>query len=438
MSKAIEVNLEKEGIWINGIFAPQLSKEFLKQAIGEPKVIKGESDSLVWDDHGIAAFTYDDRESIHSLYLVYPSLQVLGYSCFPREDFSGTFLIEKKPFMEKVPRKKIEDADPYIRNIKFGNWKIRAESSEDEITEFCIYKNEDVEQSLVVELNDRGISINGIEVNFPTSRLELQEILGVPTHLYYENYDWRIIWDNYGVYTSGNLDFIYHLSFLVNPESRVEHLPQNLFTGSVLINGLPIEVNNEKAIKINKYQIHKARYYGEQSNEIYSYILMENHDYSEEVNKDKYKLSRSSKETIQFQNFNFKLLIIEELMYNKELLKPKFDIYEFAKLYDKREISIEEEGYDPIPEAIEWFETLPIKASLAKHVKELNLDGGSDVYCQIWPFGDGECDYFDVKNLDIEDLKQFPNLKEIDGTVNMFDEESTKLLESLGIEIIID
>lgn len=114
---------------------------------------------------------------------------------------------------------------------------------------------------------------------------------------------------------------------------------------------------------------------------------------------------------LKFDNFNFKLCIIQVLMYEKMLLKPKFDIYGFAKCYPPREINIDEEGYDPIKPAIEYFKKLEIPSSLAAEIEEITLDGGNDIYHQIYPFWDGEDDYFDLKRFSDEELSQFPNLK---------------------------
>ena len=44
---------------------------------------------------------------------------------------------------------------------------------------------------------------------------------------------------------------------------------------------------------------------------------------------------------LQFDNFNFKLAIIQELMYDINVLQPEFDIYEFAKEYKGEEIDTE-------------------------------------------------------------------------------------------------
>jgi flagellin-like hook-associated protein FlgL len=126
---------------------------------------------------------------------------------------------------------------------------------------------------------------------------------------------------------------------------------------------------------------------------------------------DKYKADKISGEKIKFTDFNFKLAIIEELMYIKELIQPKFDIFEFADSYEEREIDVEKEGYEPIPEAIEYFKNLEIDRKLATEITEIYQDGGNDIYINITPYWDGEDDSFNIEIYD--DIKHFPNLKKM-------------------------
>ena len=60
----------------------------------------------------------------------------------------------------------------------------------------------------------------------------------------------------------------------------------------------------------------------------------------------------------KFKDFNFKLCVIQELMYQKCILTPKFDVWDFAKQYKARKINIEKEGYDIIPEVATYFKEL--------------------------------------------------------------------------------
>ncbi|CAM3455682.1 MULTISPECIES: DUF6892 domain-containing protein [Saccharibacillus] len=112
---------------------------------------------------------------------------------------------------------------------------------------------------------------------------------------------------------------------------------------------------------------------------------------------------------VQFRDFNFKLSVIEELMYKQHVLQPRFDIGVFVQEYALREISIAAEGDRPIPEIREYFERLVLTEHDLARVTKLVIAGGQQVHHQIVPFGSGEDGYFDVHSL--EDLCHLPNLR---------------------------
>lgn len=144
----------------------------------------------------------------------------------------------------------------------------------------------------------------------------------------------------------------------------------------------------------------------------------------------KYIMPECDEPVLTFKSFNFKLAVINELMYRKGLMEPKFDIYEFA---EEKGIDVDEKGYEPIKQAVKWFKDLPVPANLADEVTEIIMDGGNEIYHQIEPFWDGEDDYFDLKKLDEDEVKQFKNLKRI--VFMAADKEKTKkLFEKLKIE----
>lgn len=147
----------------------------------------------------------------------------------------------------------------------------------------------------------------------------------------------------------------------------------------------------------------------------------------------KYKLKQPEEATLVFKNFNFKLAIIEVLMYEKELLEPKFDVYEFAKEYSRRKIDVEAEGYEPIGEVVKWFKDLPIPARFASEVTEIDMDGGDEVYLQIFPFWDGEDERFNLDKISPEEIQQFPRLKKVTLMTGKF-EKIAKIFEAAGIE----
>ena len=139
---------------------------------------------------------------------------------------------------------------------------------------------------------------------------------------------------------------------------------------------------------------------------------------------------------MQFKSFNFKLAVVQELMYVQEVLRPKFDVYDFCENYTKRDIDPEDYYFEVIPEVKKWFMDLPIPTSLAALVTELYFDGGNEIYAQLIPFWDGEDDVFDIETLTEEDICQLPNLKTIDGTAILMSEQVKNLCKSKGIVFV--
>lgn len=153
------------------------------------------------------------------------------------------------------------------------------------------------------------------------------------------------------------------------------------------------------------------------------------------VSSGKWKQQKVEGEVLTFTNFNFKLAVIQELMYEQELLKPKFDVYDFCNDYTKKEIDPDDYCDKMIPEVKSWFQQLEIPAELAPKVTQLFLDGGNEINMQLIPQWDGEDDLFDIKSISDEELAQFPNLKLIDGTVIYISEKAKKKLIKKGINI---
>lgn len=154
----------------------------------------------------------------------------------------------------------------------------------------------------------------------------------------------------------------------------------------------------------------------------------------QEKKENIYILKESTEPSLKFESFGFKLAIVQYLMYDKALLAPKFDIYDFAKVYEGREIDIEKEGYEPIQEAACWFEKLQIPVTLADEITELIVDGGNEIYSQIIPFWDGEDDYFDMRNVSEEEVKQFKNLKKME-VMPQENWDEMEVFKKCGIEV---
>ncbi|MGW0781931.1 DUF6892 domain-containing protein [Streptomyces sp. NPDC002913] len=118
-----------------------------------------------------------------------------------------------------------------------------------------------------------------------------------------------------------------------------------------------------------------------------------------------------------FRDFNFKLLVVEQLMYGDETLTPAFSMAEHMRARGVEDLlgHVEEKGleFTVLDEARAYFEQLEIPAELLATVEELTFDGGNQVFMECAPVWDGEDDLFDVRSLD--DLELLPNLKRFIG-----------------------
>ena len=112
---------------------------------------------------------------------------------------------------------------------------------------------------------------------------------------------------------------------------------------------------------------------------------------------------------LHFDTLNFKLAIIQVLMYDLHLLKPEFDLYDFAEQYQGEKIDTDSDII--IEPAMNFFKEMEIPKNFAPYVEMLYMDGGNDVYMNIIPQWDGEDDSFDLNEITLEELQQFPNLK---------------------------
>ncbi len=136
--------------------------------------------------------------------------------------------------------------------------------------------------------------------------------------------------------------------------------------------------------------------------------------------KDKPKLyNLNTKPKTVFKDFHFKLLVIEELMYNQKVLRPAFYLEKFVKEYTKKEI--ETYTCEVIPEVKKFFKNIDIPNDLLEKVTSLyqdrGLSGGSKFIYEMfpdWDPGAGD-EVFKVTNKAIDDLELLPNLKKIIG-----------------------
>ena len=210
---------------------------------------------------------------------------------------------------------------------------------------------------------------------------------------------------------------------------RFKFSPESDFSGEVIYNGKnALENKPKEEDKIGSLELYNDITDDKKS---YAFISFNMPEGKIETSSKSYENYPEVKDPIEFTDINFKLAVMDILMYDEGVLEPQFDIYDFAKEYSERKIDVEENGYNIIPEALNYFKNYPIDKSHAGLITEIFQDGGNEIYMNICPFWDGEDDIFNIKSA--EDAVQFPNLKK----VTLFYENEGKVIEGfkkLGID----
>jgi hypothetical protein len=116
-----------------------------------------------------------------------------------------------------------------------------------------------------------------------------------------------------------------------------------------------------------------------------------------------------------FQDFFFKLLVIQKLMYTDGTLTPPFRLADHLGVRDAQSHAWDNDrAFTVYEEARAHFEALEIGDDLLATVDELLIDGGLEVYQECAPVWDGEDDLFDVRSL--ADLDLLPHLRRVIGS----------------------
>ena len=148
--------------------------------------------------------------------------------------------------------------------------------------------------------------------------------------------------------------------------------------------------------------------------------------------RESYKLKETDEELLYFENITFKLAIIQVLMYDLEVLKPVFNIFDFAE--ESSELNIDTESMEIIQPALEYMMNLPIPKKYAEQVQEIYMDGGNEIYMNLIPQWDGEDDSFDLNEVSLKELQQFPNLKQATIISSNF-EHVKKTFDKQGVQV---
>ena len=129
-----------------------------------------------------------------------------------------------------------------------------------------------------------------------------------------------------------------------------------------------------------------------------------------------------------FEDFNFKLVVIEALLDKNPSFKGILD--EMIEKYTKKFEWYTNSG--PIEEMLQFFSELDIDQNDLDKITELCFDGGNEIYGYIEPDGDGEDDFFDIQS--VKGFEHLKNLKSVEF-ISMISEESLEPMKEQGIII---
>ena len=288
-------------------------------------------------------------------------------------------------------------------------------------------------KKLEIDLQNNSMIINGTSLAFPLSLKDIEVVLGKPDRVVKkENKFIKYIYDKAGIVFEHSFEVKQHLKSCevyideehlitelclyfgekVKPMWDEGELPLNPCKTLISCNGKsPYFISDRQ--RVGDFNLILWTPYGTNFNGIaetitdtlsISYFPEFKHE------RESYILKETDEEVLRFDNINFKLTIIQVLMYDLLVLKPYFDIYDFADEFS--ELEIDTESMEIIQPALEYMMNLPIPKKYAEQVQEIYMDGGNEIYLNLIPQWDGEDDGFDLNEVSLKELQQFPNLKQ--------------------------
>ena len=288
-------------------------------------------------------------------------------------------------------------------------------------------------KKLEINLQNNSMIINGTSLAFPLSLKDIEAVLGKPDQVVKrDNKFIKYIYDNIGIVFEHSFSINNHLKkcktyideehlistvFLyygdvVKSMTGEKELPKQPCQAVVLSDGKSPYFFSDRH-RVGDFDLILWTPYGTNFNGITETITDTlSISYFPEVKheRESYKLKETDEELLRFDNINFKLTIIQVLMYDLEVLKPVFNIFDFAE--ESSELNIDTESMEIIQPALEYMMNLPIPKKYAEQVQEIYMDGGNEIYLNLIPQWDGEDETFDLNEVGVEELRQFPNLEE--------------------------
>lgn len=310
-------------------------------------------------------------------------------------------------------------------------------------------------KKLEINLQNNSMIIDGISLAFPLSLKDIEAVLGKPDQVVKkENKFIKYIYDTAGIIFEHSFSIKNHLK-----KSKTyideEHLISTVFlyygdvvksmTGEKELPKQPCQavvLSDRKSPyffsdrhRVGDFNLILWTPYGTNFNgiaEIITDTLSISYFPDVKHERESYKLKETDEELLHFDNINFKLTIIQVLMYDLEVLKPVFNIFDFAE--ESSGLNIDTESIEIIQPALEYMMNLPIPKKYAEQVQEIDMDGGNEIYLNLIPQWDGEDDDFDLNEVSLKELRQFPNLKQATIISSNF-EHVKKTFDKQGVQV---
>ena len=310
-------------------------------------------------------------------------------------------------------------------------------------------------KKLEINLQNNSMIINGTSLAFPLSLKDIEAVLGKPDQVVKKDGKFiKYIYDNIGIVFQHSFSINNHLK-KCNTYIDEEHLISTVFlyygdvvksmTGEKELPKQPCQavvLSDGKSPyffsdrhRVGDFNLILWTPYGTNFNGIAGTITDTlSISYFPEIKNEResYKLKETDEEQLYFENITFKLAIIQVLMYDLEVLKPVFNIFDFAE--ESSELNIDTESIEIIQPALEYMMNLPIPKKYAEQVQEIYMDGGNEIYLNLIPQWDGEDDCFDLNEVSLKELQQFPNLKQATIISSNF-EHVKKTFDKQGVQV---
>ena len=310
-------------------------------------------------------------------------------------------------------------------------------------------------KKLEINLHNNSMIINGTSLSFPLSLKDIETVLGKPDQVVKrDNKFIKYIYDNIGIVFEHSFSIKNHLKksktyideehlistiFLyygdvVKSMTGEKELPKQPCQAVVLSDGKSPYFFSDRH-RVGDFNLILWTPYGTNFKGIAETITDTlSISYFPEIKREpeSYKLKTTDEEVLHFDNITFKLAIIQVLMYDLEVLKPVFNIFDFTE--EASELNIDTESMEIIQPALDYMINLPIPKKYAEQVKEIYMDGGNEIYMNLIPQWDGEDETFDLNEVSLKELEQFPNLKQATIISSNF-EHVKKTFDKQGVQV---